>query len=99
MDILKGKKNLYVDAKSIDLLHMEKDPAYFGEALALCQQWGLIPIMTFNKDFDSEIVAQFYATVHFHSDEARSMTWMTGGRLLKVEWKAFMDSLAIADEG
>ena len=37
MDILKAKKNLFVNVKSIDVTHMEKDPAYFGEALALCQ--------------------------------------------------------------
>ena len=37
VDILKAKKNLFVNVKSIDVTHMEKDPAYFGEALALCQ--------------------------------------------------------------
>ena len=69
--MLKVKKNLFVDVKSIDILHMEKDLAYFGEGLALYQQWSLIPMITFNKDFDSEIFAQFYAIVHFHSDEVR----------------------------
>jgi hypothetical protein len=90
---------LFVAVKSIDITHMEKDPAYFGEALALCHQWGLIPFITFNKDYDAEIVAQFYATVHFHANEERSMSWMTGGRRLKVDWKNFMDCLGIADEG
>ncbi|KAE8785899.1 hypothetical protein D1007_40327 [Hordeum vulgare] len=36
MDVVKAKKNLYVDAMSIDLAHLEKDPAYYGEAIALC---------------------------------------------------------------
>ena len=32
-DVLKAKKNLYVNVHSIDTDHMEKDPEYFGEAL------------------------------------------------------------------
>ena len=57
MDILKAKKNLFVDAKSIDLHHLEKDPEYFGEAIALCNQFDIVKIITFNKDFDPELVA------------------------------------------
>ena len=32
-DVIKAKKNLYVDVRSIDTDFMEKDPEYFGEAL------------------------------------------------------------------
>ena len=32
-DVIKAKKNLYVDVRSIDTDAMEKDPEYFGEAL------------------------------------------------------------------
>ena len=69
LDILKAKKNLFVTVKSIDVSRMEKDTAYFGEALALSHQWGLIPFIRYNKDYDPEIVAQFYATIHFHANE------------------------------
>ena len=31
-DVLKAKKDLYVDVRSIDTDHMEQDPEYFGEA-------------------------------------------------------------------
>ena len=99
VDILKAKKNLFVVVKSIDITLMEKDPAYFGEAVALCHRWGLIAIITFNKDYDVELVAQLYATVHFHANEERSMSWRAGRRRFKVDWKDFMDCLGIADEG
>ena len=46
--------------------------------------------MKFNKDFDADIVAQFYATVHLGTDDVRTLTWMTNGKLLSVRWKAFM---------
>ena len=35
-DVIKAKKNLYVDVRSIDTDAMEKDPEYFGEALQMC---------------------------------------------------------------
>ena len=83
VDILKAKKNLFVVVKSIDIDRMEKDHAYFGETFALCQQWGLI---TSKKDYDSKIIAQFYAMVHYHANEERNMSWMTGGQLEDIHW-------------
>ena len=35
-DVIKAKKNLYDDVRSIDTDTMEKDPEYFGEALQMC---------------------------------------------------------------
>ena len=35
-DVIKAKKNLYVDVRSIDTDAMEKDPEYFDEALQMC---------------------------------------------------------------
>ena len=35
-DVIKAKKNLYVDVRSIDTDAIEKDPEYFGEALQMC---------------------------------------------------------------
>ena len=85
----------------IDMNHMKKDKnrAYFGEALDLVEQFGIEELLTFHMDFDPEIVAQFFASVHFHTDEKRSMTWMTNGKRMTAEWKEFMDMLHIHDEG
>ena len=73
-DVIKAKKNLYVDVRSIDTDAMEKDPEYFGEALQMCAQLNILRIMQFNKDFDADLVAQFYATVHLGTDEERTLT-------------------------
>ena len=99
LDVLKGKKNLFVSVRSIDLAHLRKDPKYFGEALAMCEQLDILRIMSFNKDFDAEIVAQFYATVHLGTDDERTLTWMTNGRVLSAKWKDFMASLGYDDQG
>ena len=89
-DVLKAKKNLYVNVHSIDTEHMENDPDYFGEALQMCTQLNILGIMQFDKDYGADIVTQFYATVHLGTDEDRTLTWMTNGKLLSVKWKAFM---------
>ena len=98
-DVIKAKKSLYVDVRSIDISYMEKDPAYFGEALQMCTQLNFLRIMEFNKDFDADLVARFYATVHLGTDEDRTLTWMTNGRLLTVKWNAFMELLEVEDQG
>jgi hypothetical protein len=38
---------------------MDKTPVYFGEAKALCEEYGLLPLMEFNHVVDEDIVAQF----------------------------------------
>ena len=78
---------------------MEKDPEYFGEAFQMCTQLNILSIMQFNKDYDADIVAQFYATVHLGTDEDRTLTWMTNGKLLSVKWKTFMELLGVEDHG
>ena len=46
--------------------HLKKDPAYFGEALTMVEHLQIEELITFHHDFDPEIVAQFFVTVHFH---------------------------------
>ena len=70
-EIIKTWTNLFADVESIDMGHMISNPhtTYFAEAYALYEKWVVGPIIGFNKDFDTEIVAQFYATVHFHDGD------------------------------
>ena len=63
------------------------------------EQFGIEDLITFQLDFDPEIVAQFFASVHFHTDEAQTMTWMTNGQQMTAKWKEFMDLLQVRDEG
>ena len=63
------------------------------------EQFGIEELLMFHMDFDPEIVAQFFASVHFHTDEKRTMTWMKNGKRMTAEWKEFMDLLHVCDEG
>ncbi|KAE8812509.1 hypothetical protein D1007_10431 [Hordeum vulgare] len=68
-------------------------------ALSLCENLGILGIMRFNKDYDVELIAVFFATFHLGTNEVRTLTWMTNGRLLSASWKSFMDLLNIDDKG
>jgi hypothetical protein len=49
--------------------------------------------MTLNKDFDIELIMQFYATVHFQQDEACTFRWMTNGVNLESNLVGFGEAL------
>ncbi|KAK1666498.1 hypothetical protein QYE76_054657 [Lolium multiflorum] len=66
---------------------------YFEEAYAMCGEFGLYPIMELNKDYDIGLIQQFYATVHFEQDEAKTFRWMTHERLLESNLAKFGNAL------
>ncbi|KAK1681786.1 hypothetical protein QYE76_042634 [Lolium multiflorum] len=66
---------------------------YFAEAYAMCGEFGLYPIMELNKDYDVGLIHQFYATVHFDSDEAKTFRWMSHERLLESNLAKFGSAL------
>ncbi|KAK1697716.1 hypothetical protein QYE76_014413 [Lolium multiflorum] len=66
---------------------------YFQEAYAMCGEFGLYPIMELNKDYDVGLIQQFYATVHFDSDEAKTFRWMSHERLLESNLAKFGSAL------
>ncbi|KAK1646410.1 hypothetical protein QYE76_064215 [Lolium multiflorum] len=77
-----------VDQRYINIDHLKKD-AYFHEALEICQEFGLLPIMSFQCNYDPYLVTQFYATVYFRDDKARSISWMTRDEVLTTTWSNF----------
>ncbi|KAK1627489.1 hypothetical protein QYE76_001804 [Lolium multiflorum] len=66
---------------------------YFDEAYAMCGEFGLYPIMELNKNFNIGLIQQFYATVHFQQDEARTFRWMTHETLLEANLASFRAAL------
>ena len=94
--ILKERKNLIVPhVKSVSLQYMQANEDYFGEALALCDQFGISDIISINKDFDAKLVTQFFATVYFSSRDDLTMIWMCNDERVRCTWKAWIDALNI----
>ena len=54
--------------------------ASIDHAIAICEHTGVYEIMEFQHDWNTEVVAQFYATLYVEEDERR-MHWMLEGQL------------------
>jgi hypothetical protein len=84
---------MVVNQHHINVEHMRKNPEYFGEALAMCEEFGLLQLMQFTQNWDEDLVVQFFSTVYFIEDEHKIIKWLTNGRLLEATWVEFGDSL------
>ena len=85
--LLKKPKDNYVEQHHINMAHMKAHPEYFGEALAICEEIGLLPMMELEQDFDEKLVAQFLATVHMGNETKRRIVWMTKDQKFEVLWE------------
>ncbi|KAK1629733.1 hypothetical protein QYE76_004048 [Lolium multiflorum] len=74
---------------------LDSDHEYFGEAKVICEELGIVPLITFNHPFSREVICQFYATVQFDVDEngVHYLTWMTKEHLMKANWEEFAHGL------
>ncbi|KAK1693320.1 hypothetical protein QYE76_010017 [Lolium multiflorum] len=73
----------------INFGHMDKHAEYFAEAREICEQFGLFPLMKFQHPYCVDVIGQFFATVYVDNDDAKTMTWMTEGRMLHGTWDQF----------
>ena len=72
-EVIMAQEEIVVPQKFIDMEHMNKNRKYFAEAKAVCEELGLLPLMKFHNNFDLQLVAQCYATVHFTPGANRYM--------------------------
>ena len=71
---------------------MEKanDPL-FQEIMSVCESKHIKELMAFQKDWNKEVIAQFYATVHFgHLRDERAMFWMTEEQKYHITFSDFV---------
>jgi hypothetical protein len=70
---------------------LRSKPEYFGEALEICEEKGLIPLMAFSHNYSMEVICQFFATVVFLEDEYGfcSLKWMTKEFEMEATWQEF----------
>jgi hypothetical protein len=79
------------NSQLIDWTYMENkhDPIFDG-VIAACQTKHLREILAFKKDWNNEVIAQFYTTVYFeeHGD-TRKIHWMTESQWYEVSYSLF----------
>jgi hypothetical protein len=75
----------------IDWNYMEeKHGRVFDEVVAACKAKHLRDIMDFRKNWDNEIIAQFFATLYVEEmGNTRKFHWMTEGRWYEITYEQF----------
>ncbi|CAN6338768.1 unnamed protein product [Urochloa humidicola] len=78
----------WTDWEHIDSIHQ------FACVREQCANLGLEQIMSYRCDWDSELIRQFYATVHISANKS-SMTWMADGRRITTNKRAWEERFGI----
>ena len=65
-EVYLSQRNTVVKQHYLKIPHMtcDKNREYFAEAYAMCEEFGMLPIMVAHENYDEELIGQFYATVH-----------------------------------
>jgi hypothetical protein len=73
----------------IDWTYMEaKHDAIFDEVVAACRAKHLMNVMSFQKNWNNEIITQFYATLYVEErGDMRKFHWMTEGRRYEITFE------------
>jgi len=96
---LVGHKYRAVSQHYINVDFMRKNSDYFGEALSMCEEFGLLPLMQFSCHYIEDLITQFYTTVHMETNEERTLTWMTNDRVMTAPWKEFAAAIGYPENG
>jgi hypothetical protein len=68
-----------------------KNDPIFNEVISNCERQRVKILMGFRQDWNKEIIARFYATVHFgYIGTERAMTWMTNGQKYSITFHRFL---------
>jgi hypothetical protein len=84
-------------AQYVDWEHMaRKNDPIFNEVISYCERQRVKELMGFQQDWNKEIIAQFYATVHFgHIGTKRAMIWMTNAQRYSITFPRFLRCFGI----
>jgi hypothetical protein len=96
--IIAEKKGIIAEARWIDWAYMERaNNAVFRDIINVCTSLRIKPLMGFRHSWNTEVIAQFYATVAFEEHEsARKMHWMTEGTRYSVTFTNFARFLGVS---
>ena len=67
--------------RDLDLEYIS-DTASFPEVYSVLEDMGLIRFVSYNRAYNEDLILQFYDTVYFENDVARSFKWRSGNKVL-----------------
>ena len=81
------------EMKSINCTHLDDlDLPVVHQVVSVCDRMNLQTIMSFNCDWNEEIVAQFYATLYVDR-EGKKFHWTIQGKPFSVNYNEFAEIL------
>ena len=80
-------------------MKLPEHAGYFQEALAICEEFDILKLMGIQCDVDTQLLHQWYATIHFGTDDRRTITWMTRDKRLSAPWSEFCAALGYHENG
>jgi hypothetical protein len=85
------KSKLVINSQWIDWAYMEnKHDPIFDRVIAACKTKHLSDILAFKKDWNNEVIDQFYATICFEEHEnIKKLHWMTESQWYEVSYTQF----------
>jgi hypothetical protein len=89
--IIMTKSKPVANSQWIDWAYMEnKHDPMFDRVIAACKAKHLRYILAFKKDWNNEVIAQFYATICFEEHiDTRKLHWMTESQWYEVSYTQF----------
>ena len=98
-EVLPKHKTRVCTQYCINVEYMENHADYFGEAIEMCKEFGIYDYIGVQQNFNDHLVMQFFATVHFFSDEPRRIKWMSKDQILEATWSQFASLLGLSEHG
>ena len=85
----KAKK--FAPHKQINVEHLRDNAHIYPGVYDALGRLGIIPFCQFSYKYNEDLVMQFYATVFFMNDDARTMRWMSGTAICSAPFAKFAE--------
>ena len=77
-ELLMTKSKKFAPHKKVNTESLHNNDHLYPGVYSALGRLGLIPFVTFNHPYNEDLVMQFFATLYFSNDSARTLTWMSG---------------------
>ena len=105
-ELLMTKSKKFAPHKQVNTESLRDNDHLYPGVYSALGRLGLIPFVTFNHPYNEDLVMQFFATLYFSNDSARTLTWMSGthqcsapmAKFSEIIPYPFMDEETVSDE-
>src|SRR4051812_10631561 len=90
-ELLMAKSKKFAPHKQINVEHLRDNAHIYPRVYHALGRLGIIPFCQFSYKYNEDLIMQFYATVYFRNDDARTMRWMSGTAVYSASFSKFSE--------